>query len=202
MSEAEPVNVQPVGEDMVEPAAETIAQAFRTDPVWGPALGSVDGSTDHLRPYWRHYIEGARRYDTVFATTGARTVSVWIPPGGTELSEEQEAGMRELALDSLGPERAAALFELWECFEANLPQVEPYAYLSLLATHPAHAGHRYGQAHLAADLARWDDAGLPSYLESTNPANDQRYARQGFEPIGQFTTPSGAKVTTMWRAVG
>lgn len=193
----------PVAYDDVEAATETITSAFRHDPVWGVALEAPDGATDHLRRFWRVYIDGGRRYETVFASEGAGTVSVWIPPGGTEVSEEQEAALRELAMTALGPARAQALFELWDRFEANHPRSEPHAYLSLLATRPDLAGHGYGQAHLAADLARWDDAGLPTYLESSNPRNNHRYERQGFARIGEFETVlDGAIVTTMWRPVG
>jgi predicted GNAT family acetyltransferase len=78
-----------------------------------------------------------------------------------------------------------------------------HAYLSLLATHPAHRGRGVGQELLAADLARWDAAGIPTYLESTNPANDHRYARLGFRPIGGFhAVRDGAWVTAMRREVG
>jgi GNAT superfamily N-acetyltransferase len=184
-------------------ATETIALAFRRDPVWRVALAAPDGSGDHLRPYWREYVEGARRYDTVFTTPAAGTVSVWIPPGGTELSEEQECTVREWAERSLDPGRAAALFELWDRFEANHPREQPHAYLSLLATRPDLAGHGYGQSHLAADLQRWDAAGIPTYLESSNPGNDHRYQRHGFVTVGQFTTVvDQAIVSTMWRPVG
>jgi GNAT superfamily N-acetyltransferase len=171
--------------------------------VWGVALQGLHGETGHLRPYWRHYIDGGRRYDTVFASAGAGIVSVWIPPGGTEVSEEQEATLRELALAALGPVRSQALFDLWDRFEEHHPHSEPHAYLSLLATRPDLAGHGYGQAHLAAGLARWDSAGLPTYLESSNPRNNHRYERQGYAQIGEFETVlDGAIVTTMWRPAG
>jgi RimJ/RimL family protein N-acetyltransferase len=41
---------------------------------------------------------------------------------------------------------------------------------------------------------------MPAYLESTNPANNARYERVGFEPTGTFEgyTP-GSLVTTIWR---
>ena len=40
----------------------------------------------------------------------------------------------------------------------------------------------------------------PAYLESSNPANDARYARHGFEPVGSISRPDGrAKATKMWR---
>lgn len=197
------MEVLPLAPDGVRAASESLALAFRRDPVWGVALAVPDGSQDHLLPFWRFYVEGAQRYDTVFTSAGAGTVSVWIPPGGTEMSQDQDSEIRELVDRALAPTRATALFELWERFEENHPHVERHAYLSLLATRPTLAGHGYGQAHLTIDLARWDAAGTPTYLESTNPANNQRYARQGYVPVGQFETVlDQAVVTTMWRPVG
>jgi len=114
------IEVQPIALDEVDAAVETITLAFQTDPVWRVALESPDGATDHLRPYWRFYIEGARRYDSVWASPGAGTVSVWIPPGGTEVSEEQEAAIHELAQSALGSDRAGALFDLWDRFEETI----------------------------------------------------------------------------------
>lgn len=195
------VHVLP-GEEL-DAATETIAMAFRRDPVWSVALAAADGSEGHLPRCWRLYIEGAQRYATAFASEGAGTVSVWIPPGGTELSDEQEVAMLDVVERALDPERVAALVELWDRFDEHHPHDEPHAYLSLLATRPDLAGHGYGQAHLAADLARWDAVGIPTYLESSNPANDHRYQRQGFVKVGQFETVlDRAVVSTMWRPVG
>jgi hypothetical protein len=39
---------------------------------------------------------------------------------------------------------------------------------------------------LAHDLELIDAEGFPAYLESSNPANNRRYAMLGFEPIGEF----------------
>ena len=47
---------------------------------------------------------------------------------------------------------------------------------------------------------RIDAEHLPAYLESSNPANNHRYQRYGFEAIGEFHPPgSDIPVTTMWR---
>ena len=194
------MDVHRVPMDELDAAVDTIALAFHTDPVWQVALAGLGGA--ELRRYWRFYVEGARRYDTAFASVNAGTVSIWIPPGGTELSEEQEAQIRRLVEQMLAPPQASALIELWERFDDNHPHHEPHAYLSLLATRPDLAGHGYGQAHLAAGLARWDAGGIPTYLESSNPSNNHRYQRQGYVAVGQFETVlDRAIVTTMWRPV-
>jgi hypothetical protein len=54
---------------------------------------------------------------------------------------------------------------------------------------------------LAHDLELIDSQHLPAYLESSNPANDQRYGRCGFEKVGEVSYP-GEKLSaaTMWRA--
>jgi predicted GNAT family acetyltransferase len=55
---------------------------------------------------------------------------------------------------------------------------------------------------LAENLERIDAQHMASYLESSNPANNHRYERLGFEAVGEFQPPvrESAPVTTMWRA--
>jgi hypothetical protein len=55
-------------------------------------------------------------------------------------------------------------------------------------------------ALLAENLAQSDAAGVPAYLESTNPLNRQRYERLGFGQIDEFAAPHGGPtVACMWR---
>lgn len=186
----------------VDAVTETITLAFLHDPVWGPALARTDGATSHHAGFWRCYIEGAMRYSTVFMTDDASAVAVWTPPGGTEMSDVQEAEARRIVTSGLEPDAVAAMFTLWERFDRSRPHDDPHAYLGLLATHPANRGRGIGQALLAENLVDWDSQGIPAYLESTNPANDHRYARAGFVPLGGFSAVlDSAHVTTMWRAV-
>jgi ribosomal protein S18 acetylase RimI-like enzyme len=184
----------------VERVTDCISLAFASDPVWGVALARPDGRTDHHRPYWRLFVEGALPHGTVSMTPGGESVAVWLPPGGPELTDELAAALDRLIDDWLSPAGAAAMRQLYERFDASRAARPTHAYLSLLATHPAHRGRGIGQALLADDLARWDADGVPAYLESTNPANDHRYERAGFRAIGGFATVlDGAWVTAMWR---
>jgi GNAT superfamily N-acetyltransferase len=179
---------------------ETLTLAFLHDPVWGLALTRPDGSTAHHAAYWRLYVEGALPYSTVFMTPDASAVSVWLPPGGSDLSDDGEVALERLVETTLEPAAAEAMVELWGRFEANHPRDVPHAYLSLLATHPDHRGHGIGQALLAEDLAHFDAAGVPAYLESTNAGNDHRYERAGFRRVGGFRAViDGAPISTMWR---
>jgi hypothetical protein len=52
---------------------------------------------------------------------------------------------------------------------------------------------------LTETLTRVDAVGGAAYLESTNPANLERYRSAGFEPRTEITMAGGQVVTTMWR---
>ncbi len=178
---------------------EIITRAFANDPLWSWALRGQDGGTDYHASFWRLFVDGALRYPWTWLTEGGGATSIWIPPGGTELSREQEERLYRLAAEHLGP-AADDFSELLARFDAAHPRTEPHYYLSLLGTHPEHRGRGIGMWLLAHDLDLIDAEHLPAYLESSNPANNRRYSAVGFEPLGEFAYPgSGPIVTTMWR---
>lgn len=182
-------------------AVEVLSLAFADDPVWGPTLRRPGDPPEEAADFWRLWVQGALRYRWVWVWNEGEAASVWIPPGGTEMSAEQEEAFGMLAISRLGDDAAAHMAQVMATFDANHPHAEPHYYLSLLGTHPAHRGKGAGMSLLADNLARIDRAGMPAYLESSNPANNHRYARLGFEPVGQFQLPEdGPMVTTMWRA--
>ena len=47
--------------------------------------------------------EGALRYPWVWLAAGDVATSIWIPPGGNEMSEDQEAAMAALFADLPDP---------------------------------------------------------------------------------------------------
>jgi GNAT superfamily N-acetyltransferase len=53
-------------------------------------------------------------------------------------------------------------------------------YLSFMAVDPAFQGMGLGSAILDATLRRIDEAGMPAYLENSNPRNTPLYERGGF----------------------
>ncbi|CAN5404095.1 hypothetical protein BH10ACT10_BH10ACT10_29130 [soil metagenome] len=68
----------------------------------------------------------------------------------------------------------------------------------MLGTDPSARGRGHGLL-LAADLREVDAAGLPAYVEASNPANVALYARHGFAVHGSFTLPAGPEVVAVWR---
>jgi ribosomal protein S18 acetylase RimI-like enzyme len=182
----------------------TIALAFADDPTWAPALRLGAASDDHVVRFWRYFVDGALRFDLSTVIDGDNgeiaAAALWIAPGESELSHDQEGGLTALiegALDSTG---AASMFELWERFDANHPAQPPHAYLSMLATHPDHRGRGIAQGLLGESIAEFDRAGIPTFLESSNPANNHRYVRAGYVPMGEIRAPSSdAPIALMWR---
>ncbi|HEX3911329.1 MAG TPA: GNAT family N-acetyltransferase [Solirubrobacteraceae bacterium] len=173
----------------------TLWAAFAEDPLWSWAF--PEGAK--LEVWWRFLVQSALRYPWVWVAGDHQAVTVWIPPNGHELTEAEEQRVVPLIEELLGP-RAPAVIELIERFDESHPKDVPHYYLSLFGTHPAHRGHGVGMRLLAESLARIDHESMPAYLESSNPANDRRYERVGFKPVGSFSTPDGSqKVTTMWR---
>jgi len=178
---------------------ETISLAFHEDPIWSWAFPDPSRRQEQYAVFWRLLIAGAMRYPWVLLTEGCEAAAVWIPPGGTEIPADDEERVEPLVEDLVGL-RAGEVLELLERFDAAHPRHEPHYYLSLLGTHPAHAGRALGMALLAESLRRIDEEGMPAYLESSNPANNHRYERHGFAKIGEFYPPSSEiPVTTMWR---
>ncbi|HET7901438.1 MAG TPA: GNAT family N-acetyltransferase [Candidatus Nanopelagicales bacterium] len=191
------------GRDDVDLVTAVVADAFRDDPLWEWALRRDDGSTDHHAVLWRIFVEGALRHPSTWVVGDGAAVAVWIPPGASELTEEQEAELDVRAQELLG-DRAEVYVSVFDLLEREHPHDEPHHYLSLLATSSAHRGHGIGMALLRENLAAYDEQGVPTYLESSNPANDERYASVGFRRHGGFRCPGddGPVVTTMWRPVG
>ncbi len=183
----------------ITPVAETLALAFHDDPVWGWVFSDPEHRHAQLAGMWTLLLQGSVGYGWVWATPADEAATLWIPPGCPELPEEQEMQLGPMLQELAGP-RVALVMRVFECFEAAHPRQTDHYYLSLLGTHPDHRGHGIGVALLADNLAAVDAEGAPAYLESTNPANLDRYRSVGFDVSGTFDLPEGGPtVTTMWR---
>ncbi|MBT2527911.1 GNAT family N-acetyltransferase [Streptomyces sp. ISL-99] len=176
----------------------TMTTAFFHDPLWGPAFPDEQQRAEQAAAMWRLYVTSALRYPWTLVTPGLEAAAVWIPPGGTELTPEEESGLEDLLAQSAGTEVAKAILAIYDQLEAAHPG-EPCYYLTLLGVHDDHRGKGLGMGLLAESLARIDALGAPSYLESSNPANIARYESVGFISRDEITTATGHTVTTTWR---
>ena len=104
----------------------TLTAAFATDPLWSWAFPDPDD----LSVWWRYFIASALRYPWVWISGEYAAASVWIPPDGIELTDEEERGVEPLIRDLIGA-RCDDIIELLNRFEASHPRDEPHYYLSL-----------------------------------------------------------------------
>lgn len=176
-----------------------LVSAFHDDPTWSWAFPDPSLRAEQHSRLWGLFVDGAMRYPWVWLTPGNTATSVWIPPNGTELSTEQAATLEPIIVEMLGA-HAAAVMDAFALFDRAHPRDVPHFYLSLLGTRTDHRGRGLGLDLLAANLRRVDEAGMPAYLEASNPVNVALYERHGFTVRGSFTLPAeGPEVFTMWR---
>jgi GNAT superfamily N-acetyltransferase len=188
------VEVRLATERDVDGITATLTAAFDADPLWRWAF-----PREGLADLWGLLIRSALRYSWVWVADEYAAASVWIPPGGVELTEDEEASLGPMLEGSVGSSPADVL-EVFERLSATHPEEPPHYYLSLLGTHPDHRGKGLGMALLADNLARIDSEKMPVYLESSNPENDPRYERLGFVRVGELERPDGRLTcSTMWR---
>lgn len=96
------------------------------------------------------------------------------------------------------PEELGRLANLGEAMHEAHPR-EPHWYLNVVSTRPSHQGRGLGAAVLAPVLAEADAAGVPCYLESSNPRNRTLYYRHGFEDLDDIRPDGGPPLRAMWR---
>jgi GNAT superfamily N-acetyltransferase len=193
------IGVVPVTSAEAEQVTELFSLAFFDDPTWSWAFPVAERRLHQYRIWWGLLMHSALPHGSIRMTEDGGAAALWIPPGETELSEDDEALVEPMLRELLGG-HADDVLMLLERFDANHPQHTPHYYLSLLGTHPDHRGHGKGMALLADNLVQIDELGLPAYLESSNPVNDQRYERLGFVRVGEFSAPGGGPtVACMWR---
>jgi GNAT superfamily N-acetyltransferase len=172
-----------------------LAAAFEGDPPWRWVFPDFAD----LQTFWRFFIGSCLRFPATKVSGDYAAAAVWIPPGQPELSEEDDARVEPLLRELIG-DRTPEVLDFLERFEDAHPHDPPHYYLSLLGIDPARRGEGLGMGLLAKCLEEHDAAGIPTYLESTNPVNNKRYERLGYRQVGEFTTPDGRHpVATMWR---
>jgi ribosomal protein S18 acetylase RimI-like enzyme len=185
---------------------EALARGFEHDPLWGWAFEEAerDRKLAALADVFGFFAAAALELGWLRVTDAVEAIALWIPPGSPEMTPADEERLPAVIAGACGPESGARVMEMLDAFDHNHPHEPPHFYLSLLATHPDHAGHGHGIG-LVADCLAEIDAGDPpaaAFLESSNPANIPRYERLGFRPTREVELIAGRTGTQMWRAPG
>jgi len=179
---------------------ETIVSAFHADPLWSWMFPDPDLRSEQHASIFGLYVNSALPRGGVWMSDErASAAAVFTQPGQPELTEADEARVEPIFRQSQGAHAPAAL-ETVHRFAVATPRGQSFYYLSLLGTRADSRGRGIGMDLLAELTALADREGQATYLESTNPDNNRRYERLGFEVRSRFTTPDDLRtVTTMWR---
>ena len=97
-----------------------------------------------------------------------------------------------------GPSRLTRALTIMEAMEKNHPR-ERHFYLAFIAVSPRHHGAGLGSRLLKATLEQVDRAGLPAYVESSNPKNATFYQRGGFVAKKNIAPLGAPPLVAMWR---
>lgn len=184
----------------VDTSAGVLASAFSDDPIFEFILGDRGDIEVRIANLFRDAAETELRKSSHLVETvdSGNAVALWhevddwkTPP--MALIRSLPAVMR-----AFGTSLPRALQVLTSAEKVH--PSEPHRHLAYIGTHKDHTGKGRGSALLRSMIERCDSEGIPTYLESTNPANDAWYARFGYESRGPIPLPRGAPViTAMWR---
>lgn len=122
----------------------------------------------------------------------------WTPPKPPHWPEDRGKRLSAM-LDANCTSEDRHRLGLLDRAQAEHHPSEPHWYLGVIATVPHRRGAGLGTSLLAHTLEVVDAAGLPAYLESTNPRNVSLYERHGFRVTGRIDLPDGPSLIPMWR---
>ena len=185
--------VRTASQDEHDAVIHTVLVGFASDPLvrwfWPDATRYLASG-----PGFDAFGGAAVASGTAFVTGQLEGAALWMPPGVTGDDEAMAAYMMQTA----PPEIMEDMLAVFEAMEASHPEEDVW-YLPLIGVDPAHQGKGFGAALMKAALEKVDEAGLPAYLESSNPRNISLYERHGFEVVTEIQVGSSPVVTPMYR---
>ena len=139
-------------------------------------------------------------FGEVWMSADASVAAAWLPPGADASpgSFVEQMRLMPLFVRLCGFPRLLRGSAMADAMEKNHPQ-QKHFYLAFIAVAPRLQGLGLGGAMLEATVKRADEAGVPAYLENSNPKNTRLYERAGFV-AGKNIAPKGAPpLLSMWR---
>ncbi|MFC8527420.1 GNAT family N-acetyltransferase [Nocardia sp. NPDC057227] len=183
----------------VAAAAELLAAAMADDPLSRWLHPVPEGRPAELRGSFELEIERVCRpalgAHVLVDPDGALLAAALWTPLPYRLSWLQQVRLRT-ALRGLHGERDPYLQHVSAATFTAAPQ-RPHWHLLAIGTDPAARGQGHGRALLDFGIARADAEGLPTHLETTEPARIGFYARAGYRIAAEVDLPYGGPRSTI-----
>lgn len=179
-----------------EALATAVALAFDEDPVMRFIWPEPAARRENFQAMALPYAGLAVACGTAQVIGDFAAVALWLPPG----RDIDGAAATTLLQRTLSPALLPAYLAQGARVGALHP-AGPHWYLPLIGADPARFGMGFGGALLAHGLAMPDRAGLPVFLESTNPANLGLYRRHGFQLVEEVPGGGGPPKFALLRDV-
>lgn len=170
------------GREDADKIGEITADAFREDPFNRWLFGNFAGIRTLFHMQARR-IYTRRGFCYRLGDEGA---CMWMLPGGS--SEFGWGDYLAFVLPVLlrsGPRALARAIKTGEAMNRHHPDFA-HAYLFSIGVRPSAQGKGLGRKLIQPVLDACDRAGLPAYLENSNPKNHGFYASCGFESVGEI----------------
>jgi GNAT superfamily N-acetyltransferase len=188
------VHAAVAGPEQADSIFGVITLAFASDP---PARWVFPDAAPYLRdfPVFVRALGGAAiAHRTAYVNHDCSGAALWLAP---DVGPDEQALMRFID-DCVPPDKQPDMLAVIDDMVRYHPD-EPHWYLPFVGVEPAHQGQGIGAVLLRPVLAECDAAGLPAYLESSNPKNLPFYRRLGFEALGEIRIGSCPPVVPMLR---
>lgn len=184
------------------PLARLFAAAFASDPVFDwitrPGPKRAEGLERFF--FWLLQVRAIPFGEVWMAHTGA-VAAAWLPPDvpATAGGMMDQIRLLPMFLRLCGIPRLGRGSAMADAMEKHHPS-ERHFYLAFIAVAPRMQGLGLGSAMLEATLKRADGAGLPAYLENSNPKNTALYERHGFVQRRNIAPGNAPPLIAMWRS--
>jgi ribosomal protein S18 acetylase RimI-like enzyme len=199
---AEPVLLEPSQKGQ---AAETLAQAFRNDPMYAYVFPEIADRLRYTRRMAEALITCSLRYGQVYTTPALTGVACWLQPGQTEMNlwRSLRTGFAleraVIAFPKEARERMLGIVGHMDKLRKQAMQ-RPYWYLWIIGVRPDSQGQGIGSSLLRPVLRQADASSLPCYLETETESNVAFYDKRGFTvAAAQQVAGQGLRLWTMIR---
>jgi GNAT superfamily N-acetyltransferase len=186
-------------------AAETLTQAFRSDPMYAYICPDEAERIRSVRGLWVAIITFSLIYGEIWTTPEVSGVACWLSPGHTAITSWQmlrTAFALPRAMMRFGGDARRRAMDVIGYTEKlhQRAMPGPHWYLWALGVAPVSQRQGIGGRLLGPILTRADAEGLPCYLETESEPNAAFYRKHGFEALTAEVVPGhGLMLWTMAR---